>query len=617
MAKQNAKKKSVLTDVSLHKLLLSGFPKDVTLTQIQTFLPSQLFISGRVELSDLKRNKRTSSSILEFQNKPVARKQYSDLCKYLIDSRFNGDYIITVGPYKESKSDKGKNNMKKSKINTHAKDFWKFITIDNETSICDRDRVSTLYRQFCSIPEDSSLLNNPRETKFKEASTIVTMRRLKLIKSCRADNYSVVTIFRNPDNLEYPTREEQTTAKQSLKSAFEDAKSNKNGVEVSELPGRITGTIGEIERIHFQVEVGCSKQLTSLQIKGANASKFSISTALPLALNDPNTTANVEVTIMPQRIGLIRAVAYFFFEDFFIARAITMTCGNADINQVLQPTSPYRRKKKEYIVNPPKENTFGPPKQAGSAFKAVNPFQTLPFYTVPSYIHESLRNDSYDSKMEQTSWTTAATHDSIEGYGSYWKYLLWAEEHQIMKDIQLYDMENIRLTKEGRYFILTVPGLAEGRPSVLRGDTVNITFGTSLYRGRVMSVRQLEVVLDLHNRFGQNYSPAIDHVSVRFSFSRMTLRTSHRACESLVEHEMGTQLLAPSNEHVVARDRLVGAISNTNEVLMPWANRDLNPEQRAAVQQIANSWYRPLPYIIFGPPGTGETLFCSLPRNTC
>ena len=59
-------------------------------------------------------------------------------------------------------------------------------------------------------------------------------------------------------------------------------------------------------------------------------------------------------------------------------------------------------------------------------------------------------------------------------YVSHFHNLLWTEEIQMNIDILSYNIENTSFTKKDSYLMLQVPGLAEKRPSILRGMTTVI-----------------------------------------------------------------------------------------------------------------------------------------------
>uniref|UniRef100_A0A8C5C8Y8 RNA helicase n=1 Tax=Gadus morhua TaxID=8049 RepID=A0A8C5C8Y8_GADMO len=141
---------------------------------------------------------------------------------------------------------------------------------------------------------------------------------------------------------------------------------------------------------------------------------------------------------------------------------------------------------------------------------------------------------------------------TMENYCERFELLLYLEELQMLNDIKRYnipnkDTEYATMSKDPgnkKLLVLQVPGVAENRPSVLRGDNILVCpIGETRvkYRGYVHAVNLDEVTLDFNSKL----------------FDR----------------------------------KLEG-----------------NPEQYKAVQHIVAGSSKPAPYLVFGPPGTGKTV---------
>lgn len=179
--------------------------------------------------------------------------------------------------------------------------------------------------------------------------------------------------------------------------------------------------------------------------------------------------------------------------------------------------------------------------------------------------------------------------------------------HIIVVDIKTYDLSSVPLIKEGRCYKLHVPGLAESRPSVLKGDRIFINSNGKQYEAIVSRCSQECAYMNLPRKFESVYLDGL-RVDVRFTFSRTTLRTSHQALmvmspstnddSSLLTRTIFPQLLdnsprvfTPLNTHIIRTNQL------------NFYNRALNEEQQTAVVGIVHSVARPSPYLIYGPPG--------------
>ncbi|KAJ1138600.1 hypothetical protein NDU88_004981 [Pleurodeles waltl] len=198
----------------------------------------------------------------------------------------------------------------------------------------------------------------------------------------------------------------------------------------------------------------------------------------------------------------------------------------------------------------------------------------------------------------------------FSNYKDRFQLLLQLEEIQMEVDIRRYDQTDMSMIQDPinrKFLILSVPGVAENRPSVLRGDHLFVTHadhrgGQNIirYKGYVHAVELEQVKLG----FSQNLlCRFVDYLKfdVTFTFNRLPLRVQHRAVELAKQSHL--------------KDVLFPSVSYGKGVLPPGTKLRLydrilenNQEQSNAVHQIVTGSSRPAPYLIFGPPGTGKTV---------
>jgi helicase MOV-10 len=144
---------------------------------------------------------------------------------------------------------------------------------------------------------------------------------------------------------------------------------------------------------------------------------------------------------------------------------------------------------------------------------------------------------------------------------------------------------------------LTVPGLAEKRPSVIVGDKVLVKHhgsrSTSWFRGYVHKVEQ--------HRVGLRFSPSFNSIpgqkhDVRFCLGRIPLRRMHQALDSPFSPP---RLLHPFDAHIIKKrpptTQEVGALNVVDRKIGG------NAMQKLAVTTIRDLQPGSPPFVVFGP----------------
>lgn len=194
-------------------------------------------------------------------------------------------------------------------------------------------------------------------------------------------------------------------------------------------------------------------------------------------------------------------------------------------------------------------------------------------------------------------------------YCSFLQHLEWTQELQAELEILDYSIPEAKMVPQpdGSLY-LPVAGLAEKRPSVLRGDRVvaHKRGDSAGYRGTVTFVGRDGVSVRFARKFHSSFIRG-EACAIQFQVNRFPARRCHQAIECIKNEESSSNRLTPSLWRFLNEQ-------DTDDVLIPdlpvpkmWFNSNLNDRQKQAIIFITQAPASTIPYIVYGPAGTGKT----------
>uniref|UniRef100_A0A3Q4I2S6 RNA helicase n=1 Tax=Neolamprologus brichardi TaxID=32507 RepID=A0A3Q4I2S6_NEOBR len=330
----------------------------------------------------------------------------------------------------------------------------------------------------------------------------------------------------------------------------------------------------------------------------------------PLSLK-PGDSYKIQAVFSFSLVGFYPATLAFEFKPdlqpssaaFYIVRFIEAECVTS-LGLELAPIAPYKPRSIP-AWTPEAHYTIvdGVPPEGLSVMRLKNVVE-LKRYRVPSYLHDLLES------LKALRLAILESPLNWENYTERFQVLLYLEELQMEVDIKRYnipnaDREQATMTKDKtnkKLLVLEVPGVAENRPSVLRGDKLLVyPVGEPgvKYCGYVHSVQLDSVKLGFSSQLLSRFVEGMKF-NVEFTINHVTLRLQHRAAELAFSRRL-ERVLFPVEPNMSFQPNDLPNLRL--ETLL-----EKNPEQYQAVQHIVAGSSKPAPYLIFGPPGTGKTV---------
>ncbi|XP_058529794.1 RNA helicase Mov10l1 isoform X3 [Ochotona princeps] len=351
--------------------------------------------------------------------------------------------------------------------------------------------------------------------------------------------------------------------------------------------------------------------------------------------------------------GRCKELLLLCFSNFLIGRYLEVTVVSAEelLIAVREPFSWKKPKSCQVVV--PTKTTVVVTTQKRNSRRQLPSF--LPQYPIPDRLRKCVEHKT----DVLTFQPMLAELLNMSNYREKFSTLLWLEEIHAELELKEYNMSGVTLKRNGQLLVLEVPGLAESRPSLYAGDklilkTQEYNGHVIEYIGYVIEIHEEDVTLKLNPEFEQSYNS--EPMDVEFTYNRTTSRRCHFALEQVTH--LGVKVLFPEEvilqspqvavswnltqdarndgesaskkrnsdkdqTKAAAAERTVGAAeppgaaetgSGVSETENPKAkdkeffNPVLNENQKLAVRRILSGDCRPLPYILFGPPGTGKTV---------
>nr|KAF6398975.1 Mov10 like RISC complex RNA helicase 1 [Molossus molossus] len=375
----------------------------------------------------------------------------------------------------------------------------------------------------------------------------------------------------------------------------------------------------------------------------------------PSGLIPPGGQTLIVVVCEAKTVGRCRELLLLCFSSFLIGRFLDVSVVSAE-ESLIAVREPFLWKKSKSPQAPaPVKTTVVVTTQKRNSRRQLPSF--LPQYPIPDRLKKCV-----EQKIDiLTFQPLLAELLNMSNYKEKFSTLLWLEEIHAEMELREYNMSGVILRRSGDSLVLEVPGLAESRPSLYAGD--KLVLKTQEYEGHaveyigyVAKIHEEDVTLKLNPEFEQAYN--FEPMDVEFTYNRTTSRRCHFALEQ-VSH-LGVKVLFPEevilqspqvtsswnhmqdaknhgqptteNRKTVkdqpkpaTKTKQAGAqdaqgpagsaagTSHLGDQLPPPAGEEffsplLNENQKLAVRRILSGDCRPLPYVLFGPPGTGKTV---------
>ncbi|KAF9260601.1 P-loop containing nucleoside triphosphate hydrolase protein [Marasmius fiardii PR-910] len=418
-----------------------------------------------------------------------------------------------------------------------------------------------------------------------------------------------------------------------LEVARKAVEANKNGITVSGLDGVNFGVVAgpeegseeEQEPLVLKIEIKRECELPASPLRLVKCKilssergdevgvRFSANFKGSPFINPPRTRI-LHVKFHPSYAGLYKDTLELVFFDihsrtrFVIHRRLSATVGDrADHEAILASVTPYRRRKRgiPLRLDGPIKTSTRPATWTKTEWKSF-----LPKFEVPKKLTDILYKSGGVPRTKKETFETLKTLVSptfnTRTYGATFQLMLHLEEEQMKFELDAYAMEGVTLQPDHPRYRLEVKGLSEGRPSVLVGDFIlvrqkNATDKT-WFEGRVHQVHESHVSL----RFGDNFSTYRGtSFDVRFVLNRLSFRRMHAA---VTNNNNPERLLFPGPAHLRQKQNKPVSQQQMDEITP--INRLIgeDPEQLQTVAAIVNLPPGSVPFVVFGPPGTGKTV---------
>jgi helicase MOV-10 len=330
-----------------------------------------------------------------------------------------------------------------------------------------------------------------------------------------------------------------------------------------------------------------------------------------------NCQATLKFECDSKKLGYYQSELAFHFQrgshTYVISRTVKAYVGEKDLFEQLMPKVPYKKKVHKPAIVSDDGDYIGAGKIPELNSDLSRYVRKLNFYDVPSKVRQVLfaPASTRELPVHQEFAMEFLPHDyaPLGSYSQHYSHLLWAEEAQLEVDIRQFSMFGVDVISQarGRSFVIKVPGLAEGRPSILIGDSILVKKSNDrnarAFEGRAVEMRLDEVVLKFNPKFNDRYING-EKYDVQFKYNRNPWRRMQLAIATSSEMLTGFDTLYRGKE--AEKKSLVAEkeLKMVDEYRWQPFNRMLfdNPEQRRAVSIIVNDSFHPFPFLIHGPP---------------